>query len=161
MEANALLQFEKVPVCNCRQKWKQTHCCNSENCQKCLTAIKKWKQTHFCNFCGHKCINFGWVQRLSLLRILCARRHEKRTHQTKLVGKAIYFSKKRNFTGFAPNLLAVGIKPNAFKIFHPKISLTLACLCTFLPGGNFPLVLRSRTKMRRRCSALALPSKNN
>ena len=59
--------------------------------QKCIAVTKNHSghvfantlQTHSCT----RCINLGWVRRLSLLWILCARRHQKRTHQAELVGE--------------------------------------------------------------------------
>ena len=57
--------IRKVPkVCNCRQK-SSGH------------VFRAGFQARFFENCSH----FGWVRRFSLLLTLCARRHEKRTHQ--------------------------------------------------------------------------------
>ena len=57
--------IRKVPkVCNCRQK-SSGH------------VFRARFQARFFQNCSH----FGWVRRFSLLLTLCARRHEKRTHQ--------------------------------------------------------------------------------
>ena len=48
------------------------------------------------------CINFGWVRQFPLLLTLCARRHEKRTHQAELVGKTKFRQQSLGFCRFGP-----------------------------------------------------------
>ena len=58
-------------------------------CQKCVTVVKNRAGTffgqvfraHFQSVFFENCSHFGWVRRFPLLLTLCARRHEKRTHQ--------------------------------------------------------------------------------
>ena len=82
MEAGAFLQFEQVTkVYNCNQK-RSGHVFRAHFPSKSGRLV------------GHKCINFGWVQRFSLLLTLCARRPEQRAHQAELVGKDLDFREK-------------------------------------------------------------------
>ena len=61
MEANTLLQFEKVQkVCNCREKWEQTHFCNSKKCQKCVTVVKNGSGHTFAIFASRNVSILGW-----------------------------------------------------------------------------------------------------